>query len=234
LKRKQFEGREYDEVLKSTRAYYESFSDGYVRFYENWSKGEEEFSNPTYKEGYDEIARFLGKTAASGEMVIDIGCGIGHWSTLLAEKDARVAGLDNLPSMIRKSAERSEAFNLKSRIYLFLSDGFHLPFRDEVFDGATLNWVLAHIPMTRNVSFMNEVGRVVRSKGWLFISDSYWRGQDGGKEQIQIRQTDGKEHMVYKYYYNLNELKQLVERTFGEVELVRPLHYELICIAKKR
>jgi ubiquinone/menaquinone biosynthesis C-methylase UbiE len=136
--------------------------------------------------------------------------------------------------MIRKSAERSEAFNLKSRISLFLSDGFYLPFRNEVFDGATLNWVLAHIPLTRGMSFMKEVSRVVRQKGWLLISDSYWRRQDGGKEQIQIQQTEGKEHVVYKYYYDPNELKQFVERTFGEVKLMRPLHYELVCIAKKR
>jgi hypothetical protein len=77
LKRKKFKGREYGDILKSTRAYYESFSNGYVRFYEKWSKGEGEFSNPTYKEGYDVVARLLSKTASSGEMVIDIGCGIG-------------------------------------------------------------------------------------------------------------------------------------------------------------
>ena len=233
LKREKFEGREYNGVLKSTRVYYENFSKGYVRFYENWLKEEGGFSNPRYKEGYDRVASLLNKTATSGERVIDIGCEVGIWSTLLAEKGTYVAGLDNLPSMIRKSAERSKTFKLKSRISLFLSDGFHLPFRNEVFDGATLNWVLAHIPVARNVKFMNEVNRVVRRKGWLFISDSYWRGQDGGKEQIQVRETDTGKHEVYKYYYDPSELKQLVEKTFGEVEFMRPLHYELICMAKK-
>ena len=233
MKRKKFEGREYNGVLKSTRAYYDSFSEGYVRFYENWLKGEGEFSDPTYREGYDTVANLLSKTATSGERVIDIGCGVGIWSTLLAEKGAYVAGLDDLPSMIRKSAEGSKAFKLKPRISLFLSDGFHLPFRNEVFDGATLNWVIAHIPVARNVEFMDEVSRVVRRKGWLFISDSYWRGQDGGKEQIQVRETEGGEYVVYKYYYDQNGLKQLIEKTFGKVELMLPLHYELICIARK-
>ena len=227
-------GRDYGGVLKSTRAYYASFSEDYVRFYDNWLKGEGRFSNPRYKEGYDTVARLLSKTATSGERVIDIGCGVGTWSALLAEKSVHVAGLDNLHSMLQRSAERSKAFKLKSRISLFLSDGFHLPFRNEVFDGATLNWVMAHIPVVRNVIFMNEVSRVVKRGGWLFISDSYWRGQEGGKEQIQVRETEGGDYEVYKYYYSPDELKHLVERTFGRVELMRPLHYELICIAKKR
>ena len=80
---------------------------------------------------------------------------------------------------------------------------------------------------------MKEISRVIRRDGWLFISDSYWRGQEGGKEQIQVRETEGGEYVVYKYYYDPNELRELVERTFGEVELMRPLHYELICVAKK-
>lgn len=29
---------------------------------------------------------------------------------------------------------------------------------------------------------MKEVSRVVKPDGWLFISDSYWRGQQGGKK----------------------------------------------------
>jgi len=39
---------------------------------------------------------------------------------------------------------------------------------------------------------MKEVNRVVEPDGWLFISDSYWRRQQGGKEQPQIRETRGK------------------------------------------
>lgn len=35
-------------------------------------------------------------------------------------------------------------------------------------------------------------------------------GQDGGKEQIQIRETEGREYVVYKYYYDQDELKQLI------------------------
>jgi len=93
--------------------------------------------------------------------------------------------------------------------------------------------VLAHIPVSGNEQFVNEISRVVRSGGWLFISDSYWRGQEGDREQIQIRKAGDRKYEVYKYYYELAELKKLVEKTFGKVEVLQPLHYELICIARK-
>jgi len=165
-------------------------------------------------------------------MVIDIGCGVGKWSVLLAENDVDVTSMDNLPTMLRKVSQRCKQNRIESKISLILSDGFYLPFKDGTFDGATLNWVLAHIPVIKNIRFVREIHRVVKRNGWLFISDSYWRGQESGKEQIQIRETEGKKYEVYKYYYESGELKQLLLKTFGEVELLLPLHYELICVAR--
>jgi len=45
--------------------------------------------------------------------------------------------------------------------------------------------------------------------------------------------VNGKEYEVYKYYYEPSELETLLEKTFGDITRVQPLHYELICIAKK-
>jgi ubiquinone/menaquinone biosynthesis C-methylase UbiE len=233
MKRKKFNKKDYSGVIKSTRTYYDEYSERYVEFYENWSKRESKFSDSKYREGYETVARVLTDTATSGERVIDIGCGVGKWSTLLAENGIVVISVDNLPSMLRKVAQRSKQNKTESRISLVLADGFFLPFKGETFDGATLNWVLAHIPVISNVHFVREIRRVMKHNGWLFISDSYWRGQEGGKEQIQIRETEGKKYEVYKYYYAPAELKQLLQRAFGEVELLLPLHYELICVARK-
>ncbi|KPV64502.1 MAG: Methyltransferase domain protein [Candidatus Bathyarchaeota archaeon BA1] len=79
-------------------------------------------------------------------------------------------------------------------------DGFHLPFKDEAFDGVTLNWFIAHIPHVERKEFLREVKGFVRRDSWLIISDSYWRGQDGGRGQVQTRLAAGKQYQVYKYY----------------------------------
>jgi ubiquinone/menaquinone biosynthesis C-methylase UbiE len=233
LKSKRFRGVDYDKILKSTRMYYERYADDYVSFYENWLKEEGPFSDPKYKNGYETVANLLADTVKPSEKVVNVGCGVGVWSNLMVKKGAYVVSLDNLLKMLQKSKERFEKFRLKTKTSLVVSDGFYLPFRDHVFDGATLNWVLAHIPTLLIEKFMNEISRVMKKRGWLFISDSYWRRQEGGKEQIQTRETESGKCKVYKYYYEPEELKGLIEKTFGKVEVLQPLTYELICIAKK-
>jgi len=233
MRRKAFTGKDYCGVLKSTRNYYHDYSAEYVKFYENWAKREGQFSGSEYIEGYEIVAKVLTCTAKPGESVIDIGCGVGKWSTLLAQAGAKVTSADYLSTMLKQFAQTYKQHQSRPRISLVMSDGFYLPFRSEVFDAATLNWVFSHIPAPRSEQFLNEVGRVVGEGGWLFISDSYWRSQEGGKEQIHIRELEGREYEVYKYYYGPSELEALLERTFGDVQLMQLLHYELVCIAKK-
>lgn len=221
-------------LLKSTKRYYEAFADGYVEFYKSWVKGEEMFSDADYKEGYDRVARILTDIVKPEERLIDIGCGVGVWSTLMAKNGAYVTSLDYAENALKRCKERAREFGVESRIKTVLADGFHLPFQGESFDGATLNWVLAHIPVSRNVEFLKEVSRVVKDNGWLVVSDSYWRGQKGGKEQIQARETDEGSCEIYKYYYEPEEFQALIEKTFGDIHHFETTSYEMICMARKR
>ena len=228
------EGDNLPTLLRSTKRYYEAFADGYVKFYNNWVRGEDMFSDADYKEGYDRVARILTDIVKPEEKVIDIGCGVGVWSTLMAENGAYVTSLDYALNALERCKERARKFGVESRIKTVLADGFHLPFPDKTFDGATLNWVLAHIPVSRNVEFLKGVARVVRVKGWLVISDSYWRGQKGGKKQIQVRETDEGKCEIYKYYYDPEELRALITETFGDIQHFETTTYEMICVARKK
>lgn len=221
-------------VLKSTMQYYDAFSDSYITFYDNWTKAENAFSDAEYKKGYDRVAQTLSDMVNPEEVIIDIGCGVGVWSQLLAQQGAHVTSIDCVMSSLRKCNERAQTSNLKSKITAVLADGFHLPFREHTFDGATLNWVLAHIPVSKNAVFLREVSRVVKENGWLFISDSYWRGQKGGKEQTQVRKTDKGDYEIYKYYYEPEELCNLVDKAFGRHCHMETTKYELICVARRK
>lgn len=85
----------------------------------------------------------------------------------------------------------------------------------------------------RGFEFLREVSRVVKENGWLVISDSYWRGQKGGKEQIQVRRTDEGTYDIYKYYYKPEELCNLVDNAFGTHSHMETTRFELICVARK-
>jgi len=117
----------YFDFVKSTSEYCDEFSSNYVKFYEIWSYREGEFSNPKYREGYKTVANILNKTAASGEKVIDVGCGVRVWSTLLVGKGVCVTSVDNLLSMLQRLAVRTKKFGAESKISPVSSDGFQLP-----------------------------------------------------------------------------------------------------------
>jgi ubiquinone/menaquinone biosynthesis C-methylase UbiE len=220
-------------VLNLTRRYYGLYSDEYVQFYSNWLTGEGNFSDTEYKIGYDKVAQILAGLVRKGELVIDIGCGVGAWSILLAKNGACVVGLDYSSEALIRCRERGKEAHVDLNILGTLADGFYLPFKDEIFEGGTLNWVLAHIPLGENKRFMKEVKRVLRRDSWLMISDSYWRGQEGGKEQVQTRKTEKGISQVYKYYYTPEELQSLLEDSFGEVLRLETTPYEMLCVAKK-
>lgn len=220
-------------ILDSTRKYYGSYSDEYANFYDNWLRSEGSFSDLKYKIGYDKVANILLGLVDDGQLIADIGCGVGAWSVLMAKRGVTVIGLDHSIEALSKHRQNSKDENLESSVFGTSGDGFHMPFRDEVFDGATLNWVLAHIPVIENLKFMKEVERISKENAWLMISDSYWRGQEGGREQVQTRGTIKGTFEVYKYYYSPEELQDLLEATFGEVEDLETTPYEMLCVARK-
>jgi len=59
---------------------------------------------------------------APGMRVLDVGCGIGRWSRLLASRGARVTGVDLSPTMIAEAERRTAASGLASRCRFLVQD----------------------------------------------------------------------------------------------------------------
>ena len=73
----------------------------------------------------------------SGERILDIGCGEGTLTRMIADRGATVLGIDNSPEMI--------AAALAAGIDAMLMDAAAMPFANEfdaAFSNATLHWVL--------------------------------------------------------------------------------------------
>ena len=60
--------------------------------------------------------------AAPGMRVLDVGCGIGRWSRLLASRGASVTGVDLSPTMIAEARRRATASGLDSRCRFIVQD----------------------------------------------------------------------------------------------------------------
>lgn len=98
-----------------------------MKFYADGFRSEGAFSDPEYREGYNRVAALLVTLAKSQELVIDVGCGVGFWSTLMAKHGARVVSLDQLSRLLQKCGGRTKRLKLESKISRILADGFTYP-----------------------------------------------------------------------------------------------------------
>jgi len=115
---------------------------------------------------------WLHEYLAPGDKVLDYGCGYGRVAALLHECGYQVVGVDPAGAMIEKARR------------LHPQPSFHqivppkLPFDDASFDAAVLMAVLTCIPSDDDQrAVLNEVHRVVRPGGLLYVSD-YWLQTD--------------------------------------------------------
>jgi len=77
-------------------------------------------------------------TPQEGERILDVGCGTGHLTNLIAASGALVTGMDNSIDMIAKA--RNEYPHLPFRLASVTDFNFNEPF-DALFSNAVLHWV---------------------------------------------------------------------------------------------
>jgi 2-polyprenyl-3-methyl-5-hydroxy-6-metoxy-1,4-benzoquinol methylase len=81
---------------------------------------------------------------APGTRVLDVGCGVGRWSRLLAARGASVTGIDVSPTMIAEARRRATAAPLRGRCRFLVQDLAALQ-AGEKFDLVLSVTVLQHI-----------------------------------------------------------------------------------------
>ena len=87
---------------------------------------------------------------APGERVLDVGCGVGRWSSLMAKQGARVTGMDLSPTMIAEAKRRVLVEGVANRCEFLVQDLAELEAgkKFELVLGVT---VLQHILDTRKL-----------------------------------------------------------------------------------
>lgn len=104
----------------------------------------------------------------TGAQVVEIGCGTGPVSRVLAalEAPATVLGVDPSPILIERARELATGL---PKLSYEVGDARNLAFGDATFDVAILHTALCHIPEPQ--SALAEVHRVLRPGGWIAIFD---------------------------------------------------------------
>ena len=108
-----------------------------------------------------------------GERILDLGCGTGYLTHLIAQAGARVVGIDNSQAMIQRA--QAAYPDLDFRVMSATDFYFDAPF-DAIFSNATLHWVLD------KETAIDQIGQALRPGGRLILE----MGGKGNVEEIVV------------------------------------------------
>ena len=97
--------------------------------------------------------------------VLEIACGTGRFTVMLAERGADVVGLDISAAMLQQGREKARAAAVESHLDFMRGDAGRLPFPDDHFD-AVIAMRFFHLADTPS-SYLSEMRRV--SKDVVFF-----------------------------------------------------------------
>jgi ubiquinone/menaquinone biosynthesis C-methylase UbiE len=157
-----------NDLKDAIRRSWDSNSKDYDELYGHAIKTEEE--RDAWKGIFKELL------PANTSMILDVGCGTGELSLVLAEMGYNVRGIDLSEKMVEKSRSKAKKMNLNAKFSQ--GDAEDLNIGDGTFDfvfNRHLFWTLPHPKKA-----LLEWNRVLREDGLVTVIDGKWR--DGSIE----------------------------------------------------
>ena len=140
--------------------------------------------------------------------VLELACGSGHWTRLLAARARSVTAVDAAPEMLALARQRARDLSVE-----FIEADVLAWQPPRRFDTVFFAFWLTHVPPARFAGFWSMVGMALAPGGRVcFVDDS---DQERAGERFVAEQAtpavwrrlrDGSEHRVVKVYYSPGEL----------------------------
>ena len=106
-----------------------------------------------------------------GKDVLEIACGTGRFTVMLAERGANITGLDISAEMLSQARDKARAAGVADHVDLMRGDAGRLPFRDNEFD-AVIAMRFFHLADTP-AAYLEELKRVSREQVMFDTFKSY-------------------------------------------------------------
>lgn len=155
------------------------------------------YYNPPLEAKYKIILKYVKKA----KRILDIGCGDGYLTSLLAPLCGQVIGIDYDLTGIKIAFDKLKNV---STLLLIRADCYNLPFKNEYFDFVVLSDVIEHLKNPEVC--LKEIKRILSSDGMFLLTTPKWRND---------RWWD-KEHVKE---YRIEELVDLLSKYFTFVSL---------------
>jgi 2-polyprenyl-3-methyl-5-hydroxy-6-metoxy-1,4-benzoquinol methylase len=165
--------------------------------------------NRTWSEAVGEFHRAL--QTIEGRSVLEIGCGTGLTTQVLAGGGREVVAIDSSPQMLKACARR-----VGDGVTLHEADLYEFE-PGRVFDAVVFTFVLSHVPLDRFERFWSKIGDWLAPGGTAFLADSLDTSSStavdheltGPDSQTVLRRlNDGREFTIVKVFHEPSALTE--------------------------
>ncbi len=201
-----------------------------VKYYADRAKEYERiYAKPERQEDLQRLRDFLSRKFA-GLSVLELACGTGYWTEVVAESALSVVATDINNEVL--AIARAKPVD-PQKVAFRRADGYQLPRMLERFTGGLAAFWWSHVPRARLRDFLDGFHRVLSPGARVvFIDNTYVEGSStpisrtdaAGNTYQQRKLGDGSTHEVLKNFPTESELFRAVEGVAAEVE-VRLLNY---------
>ena len=181
------------------------------------------------KKVYDDLAEYWGKDdtlhdwgsqdlkefsklvkTSGGMRVLDLGCGSGVQSMMLAAEGLKVVGLDLSSKMIKEAQRRVPSANF------VVGDMTAMGFKNGSFDGVYARASLLHIPKSLIPKVLNEIKRVLKAGGILYLAV---KEGDGEREVEDARH--GKKVKRFFAFFREEEMRNFLGEGYFKINKIK-------------
>jgi demethylmenaquinone methyltransferase/2-methoxy-6-polyprenyl-1,4-benzoquinol methylase len=167
----------------------------------------------------------------AGKRVLEVACGTGHWTGIMAQTAAGVLATDASPEMVeiaqRKVSQEQPVRFQVANLYALEPE---LSTFDTVFGG----FIWSHIPLQNLADFLVSLQAQVGKGGSVLLMDhNFVPGNstpiahtDRNGNTFQNRQlADGSRHQILKNYPTKKQIKALLNNVAQDLQFTRLTHY---------
>lgn len=161
------------------------------------------------------FTKLFSESLFPGAKVLDLGCGPGIETEKLVGKGFKVHGLDLSPGLLEIARKR-----IPDAVFTEANILEPLPYESDFFDGIFCKAALLHIPHKEIEPVLQEIRRILKDKGVLYISV-----KKGSGEKIIQENDYGYAYERFFSFWESKELEPIFEKFhFSVIEKSQDSH----------
>jgi SAM-dependent methyltransferase len=191
------------------------------------------YDRPERQDDLEEMREHVAEVLR-GHTVLELACGTGYWTRLIAETADKVVATDVNPEMIAMARLRAMPAD---KVTLRVADAYDLPADIGDFTAVFIGFWWSHVKREEQEKFLTQLrGKVGKDMFIVLLDDCYVEGSsetvartdmEGNTYQIRTA-PDGERYEIPKTYPSDSGLRKKLASSVREIKIVRLEYYWML------